>query len=250
MRHGSNALARASTHTHRSSTFFSHISPAFAWIFVLRRMWDRNEWIAYINGIANQLIYIDGGFLFDMRSLYFTIKLSTHQRHNNRPTLQYLYSHTAERREIERCRELDKPKHTQALHKFPYNYFVLKMTSGQFILLACNFKMNMRFGFSSSSRQKCLSSAWFCTSFSLRLLNLALSLWLNICRRCSGIICDASIYTFFNYSHVLCVCYESTVFAHNFITMIQHLFDGWFRLVRIDSDEHCTPHFAYHPNDI
>lgn len=28
----------------------------------------------------HELIYIDAGFLFDMRSLYFTIKLSTHQR--------------------------------------------------------------------------------------------------------------------------------------------------------------------------
>lgn len=46
-------------------------------------LWAKTGWIRAARDqdceTRNELIYIDGGFLFDMRSLYFTIKLSTHR---------------------------------------------------------------------------------------------------------------------------------------------------------------------------
>lgn len=95
------------------------------------------------NEKTKELICIDEGFLFDMRSLYFTIKLSTHQRDTyTNSWLSRICTDSKERRLLH-CTSNVLYTHreytTRVLHKFTYNYFVLKMTSGQFILLACNF---------------------------------------------------------------------------------------------------------------
>lgn len=107
MRHGKNCTF-AHTHTVYPFTTTASYSPALSCIFLTlcsihierkrkrethwtllwnTRIHDIVSWTGWLRAeliwsglkTRNKLIYIDGGFLFDMRSLYFTIKLSTHR---------------------------------------------------------------------------------------------------------------------------------------------------------------------------
>lgn len=118
-------------------------------------LWAKTGWIRAHDQdweTRNELIYIDGEFLFDMRSLYFTIKLSTHRWDKRKTQREYRIVFTHEnqmfvdaRANQQRKRHRKNDHGNEKLHKFTYNYFVLKMTSGQFILNACNFKIKHAF---------------------------------------------------------------------------------------------------------
>lgn len=84
--------------SHTSHHSFWTKREAFLWNTRIHDIVSRTGWMraSSWSGLKtrNGLIYIDGGFLFDMRSLYFTIKLSTQRTgETNTPEYGIVFAH-------------------------------------------------------------------------------------------------------------------------------------------------------------
>lgn len=130
-------------HNSVHSIFLTHIT------FMASRSVGRHHKLMPMkwNEFANErkpkeLIYIDGGFLFDMRSLYFTIKLSTHQK-DTQPARCLVFAQTSNVASVVLCTVHPEKENQKTYINLHIIILCLKWLRGSLSLallrFACNF---------------------------------------------------------------------------------------------------------------
>lgn len=255
---------------------FAHIlflhsfrAPAIAHTFRSWNMWRKRQHKKRLQTRKPRAnIYRRWIFIWHEISLFYNKAINAPKRHTNSTTLGpgFVFAQTP------MCSSTTfvlspSPPNKRALHKFTYNYFVLKMTSGQFISLACNFffisqsEHAFRSFFFLSSLLLSSSSTMSFTRLLLchagfRLLfllstesemNHRVRISLNICRRCKRHHWDAWIYTFFNYRASVCFTIRLT-FHYNDPTDVSQDQTDHEKKHRPRARKRSSLTFAYHPN--